>query len=384
MAETYVDHRTYAPQGQSWDDAKRQQYFNSLQSGSAVDGSPGRTWQHKQGAQGLGWYQTDNASSPEQPGATSSTPSTTAPSGIPAGGTALPPSPPAPQIPLGSTTQPGQMPPAASGAPGQPVSSTPLVDASATNPTNDAYRQALLRMLSINPNDVSLTDADIAPQQRAAEAAIQRQALQDRAGLMERASAQGVGDSAATEAAGQAIGQQAARDIGGKNADLLGQKMQQRREQLQVAMQQALQLGMQQEANDLQRQIANLDAQFKQQGMNVSREQLQLQRDLGNLDAQSKQSLAQLDAQLRREGYGLQERLAQMDAELRRLGINTQGNLGTLELALRRELGIGELNLGLLQAMLQNQQFNNNLGFDIGQWQSILNRDAVLAGLGGR
>ncbi|MFZ9200762.1 MAG: SDR family NAD(P)-dependent oxidoreductase, partial [Paracoccaceae bacterium] len=33
-------------------------------------------------------------------------------------------------------------------------------------------------------------------------------------------------------------------------------------------------------------------------------------------------------------------------------------------LALKKELGIGELNLGLLNALLGNQQFNDQLGFN--------------------
>jgi hypothetical protein len=115
---------------------------------------------------------------------------------------------------------------------------------------------------------------------------------------------------------------------------------------LNAALQIANARGMQQQANDLQRQIANLDAQ------------------------------------LRREGYSTQERLAQLDAKVRELGINTQGAIGRGEIDLRRELGIGELNLGLLQALLQNQQVGNRLGFDIGQWQSILNKDSLLAALG--
>jgi hypothetical protein len=316
----------------------------------------------------------------------------TTPPGEPQRPSAMPPSPPpaatpAPQIPLGV---PGQQPaPTSSGTPGR-VTAPGLIDASqpagtqgVRDPLDDAFRQQLLTLLSRNPDQVSLTDADIAPQQRAAQAAIERAALKNRAGLMEGASAQGIADTEATRAAGRQIETQAGQAIGANDAALLTQSMQARREQLNQAMQIANARGMQREANDLARQVANLDAQIQTRGQDISREGLEVQKQLATLDTNTKQYLADLDAKLRREGYGTQERLAQLDAEVRKLGIDTQGNIGNLEIALRRELGIGELNLGLLQALMQNQQAGNRLGFDIGQWQSILNKDALMGALGG-
>ncbi len=306
----------------------------------------------------------------------------------------MPPSPPpantpAPQIPLGTPGTTQQTPPTI-GTPGASVApglidasqqTVPTSDGTAADPIDEAYRAALLEMLSANPNEASLTDADIAPQQRAFQAATERSALKNRAGLMERASAEGIADTEATRAAGRQIETQAGQAIGANDAALIGQKLESRRAQLQQAVQIANARGMQREANDLQRQLANLDSELKTRGIDVTREGYQLQRDLATLDTNAKQYLADLDAQLRREGYSTQERLAQLDAEVRRQGIDTQGNIGQLEIALRRELGIGELNLGLLQALMQNQQAGNRLGFDIGQWQSVLNKDSLLAAL---
>jgi hypothetical protein len=238
-------------------------------------------------------------------------------------------------------------------------------------------------MLSQDPNAASVTDADIAPQARAFQAAQERSALKNRAGLMERASAEGIADTEATRNAGRAIETQAGQAIGANDAALVGQKLQGRREQLNQAMQIANARGMQREAQDLQRQLANLDAELKTRGLDVTREGYQVQRDLASLDTNTKQYLADLDGQLRQQGYSTQERLAAMDAEVRKLGITSQENIGQLEIALRRELGIGELNLGYLQALMQNQQAGNRLGFDIGAWQSTMNRDALLAALGG-
>jgi hypothetical protein len=317
----------------------------------------------------------------------------TTPPGEPQRPSAMPPSPPpaatpAPQIPLGATGQvmlaPGQSyTPGRVTAPGLIDASQPAGTQAAADPMDDAFRSALLEMLSRDPSNVSLTDADIAPQQRAAQAAIERSALKNRAGLMEQASAQGLADSEGVRAQGRAIEQQAGQQIGQSDAALLTQSMTARREQLNQALQIANARGMQQQANDLQRQIANLDAQLRTNEQGLSREGMQLQRDLAGLDTNTKQYLADLDAKLRREGYNTQQVLAQLDAEVRRLGINTQGDIGQLEIALRRELGIGELNLGLLQTLLQNQQVGNAQGIDVGKWQSILNKDSLLAAMGG-
>jgi hypothetical protein len=321
----------------------------------------------------------------------------TTPPGEPQRPSAMPPSPPpaqtpAPQIPLGTPGRqqaPGLLPAAGSGTPGRHTAPG-LIDASqqtvptVDDPADAAFRTALLQMLSQNPNEASITDADIAPQSAAFRAAQERSALKNRAGMMERASAEGIADTEATRNAGRAIEQQAGQAIGANDAALIGQKLQGRREQLNQAMQIANARGMQREAQDLQRQLANLDAELKTRGLDVTREGYQVQRDLASLDTNTKQYLADLDAKLRQQGYGTQERLAAMDAEVRKLGITSQENIGQLEIALRRELGIGELNLGLLQAMMQNQQAGNRLGFDIGAWQSTMNRDALLTALGGR
>lgn len=322
---------------------------------------------------------------------------TTAP-GTPQRPAALPPSPPpaatpAPQIPLGT---PGQTPntightTAVEGPRGR-VTAPGLIDASqqtvptsdgaAADPIDEAYRSALLELLSQNPNAASVTDADVAPQSTAFRAATERSALKNRAGLMERASAEGIADSEATRNAGRAIETQAGQAIGANDAALIGTKLEARRAQLQQGLQIASARGMQREANDLQRQLANLDAELKTRGIDVTREGYEVQRQLATLDTNTKQYLADLDGQLRQQGYSTQERLAQLDAEVRKLGINTQGDIGQLEIALRRELGIGELNLGLLQTLLQNQQVGNAQGIDVGKWQSILNKESLLAAL---
>jgi hypothetical protein len=120
-----------------------------------------------------------------------------------------------------------------------------------------------------------------------------------------------------------------------------------------------------------------------QRGQDVTQAGQQMQVQLANLDTASKTYLAQLNAQLQREGYSTQERLAALDAEVRKLGINTQGDLGQLDIALRQQLGVGQLNLGLLSTLLSNNQANNSLGFSYAQLQALLNGQAATFGAGG-
>jgi len=400
MARESINGRTYTPQGQVWDDAARDKFFAGLQQGQAVEGREGWRYEHT----GSGWSMTNDPAAPA-PGSPPPTPGIvppvpgqgpTTPPGEPQRPSAIPPSPPpatqpAPQIPLGPTTGVTDRPTPPTPTPTNPdvmTQSGPhtgpgLIDASRTtsaDPIDTAFRSALLEILQRDPTQVSVNDPALAPQSRAFRASAERGALRSRAELMERASAEGVADSEATRAAARAASERADQAIGAHDAALVGEEMTARRDQLNTMLQIANARGMQQEANDLSRQIANLDAQLKTRALGA---QDALSRDLATLDVNSKQYLADLDAKLRREGYGTQERLAQLDAEVRRLGINTQGNIGSLEIALRRELGIGELNLGLLSTLLQNNQVNNRLGFDIGQWASVLNKDALLGALSG-
>lgn len=79
----------------------------------------------------------------------------------------------------------------------------------------------------------------------------------------------------------------------------------------------------------------------------------------------------------------LQKELADLDAQLRREGLSMQGSLGSQDIGLRRELGHGNLNLGLLSAMLQNQQFGQNLGFQADSFGAQLDQNAILGLLNG-
>ena len=77
---------------------------------------------------------------------------------------------------------------------------------------------------------------------------------------------------------------------------------------------------------------------------------------------------------------GQQDQLAQQrygidtDAQLRREGLGVQSDLGGRDINLRGELGRGQLNLGLLNALMSDDQFRTGLSANLGMFNA--NKDA--------
>lgn len=78
----------------------------------------------------------------------------------------------------------------------------------------------------------------------------------------------------------------------------------------------------------------------------------------------------------------LQMQLAQLDAQLRREGMAQTGNLGGRDLDLRDKLGTGGLNVELIRALFNNDQFAKDLGFRIGDAEQGWNNQALLRLMG--
>jgi hypothetical protein len=290
----------------------------------------------------------------------------------PASATPLQPSP-APAIGLGNTQN------GSPSAPGGRVQGDPLMAAGASpspaaNPQaqmQDALRGQIMGMLGQNVNAASVTDADIAPESRAFAGAQERYAGQRRAELAQQASREGWSDSGAFDQRLDKLSQETGQAVGANDAALVSKKLESRRAQLQQAMQAAQSMGMADEANNLQRQLANLDAQIQTRGQDITREQTGLQRELGNLDASTRIYLGDLNAKLQAEGLSSQERLARLDNEMKKYGIDVQGRLGELDAALRGQLGNRQLDLGYDQ-----------LGVNVAKTQADYNRDAVIGAMG--
>jgi hypothetical protein len=298
----------------------------------------------------------------------------------PAPATAKPLAPsPAPAIGMGNTidqSRGGQTMTATDGnstrvqAPGLTAAGAPAPP----NPQADmqnALRGQIMGMLGQNVNAASVTDADIAPESRAFAGAQERYGAARRAELAQQASREGWSNSGAFDTRVDALSQQTGQAVGANDASLVARKLEGRRTQLNTAMEAAKSMGMEEEANNLKRQLANLDASVATRGQDVTREQTGVTRDLGNLDASTRIYLGDLNAKLQAEGLSSQERLARMDNEMKKYGIDVQGKLGELDTALRSQLGNKQIDLGYDQ-----------LGVNVAKTQADMNRDAVIAGMG--
>jgi hypothetical protein len=251
--------------------------FGKIESGAPVPGQPGATFVHN----GQGWT--------IQQGAAGATPGAGTPGATP-GGAADPNAPPA--------------------------------------TVADAFKKTLLDTMNRGP--ASLNDPELKNQADAFAVGQTRSAEMQRAQAAERQAMQGGAgvSSGAFDGDVSGINERAGERMSGFNAGLVGDAAKERRQQL---MQAAALAGN------------------------------QLNQD---------------------EARALQRELAELDAQIRREGISQQGALGQGDLALRGRLGEGGLNLGLLQALMQNDQFGRGLNQQGAQFGAGLDQQGILGLLG--
>lgn len=90
-------------------------------------------------------------------------------------------------------------------------------------------------------------------------------------------------------------------------------------------------------------------------------------RELENRRGEIKDALTNLRGVISNDqAMALQRELAELDAQLKREGLSQSGSLGGRELDIRDKLGMGALNVDMIRAMLQNQQFGVDAGIRIG------------------
>lgn len=240
------------------------------------------------------------------------------------------------------------------------------------SPIDQQMRTQLLSLLKTDPTQASVTDADLAPQANAYAAARERSRRDQQAANATAMGSQGIASSGAADSARNQGFESAGQDTAAFNAGLVGQKLQQKQEVLETALQYAQNIGMTEEAQNLSRQLANLNAQMGTMSLGQGAQGQALQAQLANMDTETKTYLANLDADLRRQGYSTTERLASMDNELRRYGIDVQGNLGVLNAVIQM--------MGMDQ---QNTQFNDSLGWDMSKFQYGANNGLIASLLNG-
>lgn len=287
---TYVDHRTYAPPG----GGSGADFFSRLNTGEAVAEKPGSTWQHD----GSGWYW-------DSPGAGTGGVATSG-GGTPAGTRA--------------TTAEDAL-----------ADDAPVEGSTTTEGTQKLFNDTLIGLLGQDPSNISISDPTLRPQADAFAAAQERARRQRQEASAERFGATGMESSGAMDAEVASGYDDMGRNVGAFNASLVGGELQRRRQEIMQAMALA-----------------------------------------GNM----------LNADLARD---LQKELAEIDAALRREGLNVQSSLGFGDLSLRDKLGTGGLSVQLLQMLMGDKQFGQNLGFQIGAKEADLNNDALMMLLfGGR
>lgn len=222
--------------------------------------------------------------------------------------------------------QPGAPAPAGTGAPGAGSGAVP---AASTNPLGDVFRTALVSRLNATAAPTSIADDPVlAAQSGAMRQASARQAARDRSAGVEAAGAQGLESSGATSGMIRKLGQDRALHEGQADAQLLGDARGQRMQELQAF------LGI--AGNTLSNEERNL-----------------LDREMG-----------------------------QLDASVRREGIASQTALGQGDLSLRGELGRGGLNQNLLSILLNNRTDNDRTALQGAGLELGANTAALQAMLG--
>ncbi len=241
--------------------------------------------------------------------------------------------PPGYYDPLSGKTAPGGAP-AAAATPASPATpaapgATPATPAAEPTTIADAFKTSLIDMLNGANKTPTMDDPTIKAQADAYAVQQTRASEAQRAQAAERLAAQGLGSSGAADTTYSDLLERQGENQGTFNAGLLGKELQDRRQQLIQAA-----------------SIA---------GNTLNAEQARaLQKEL-----------ADLDAQIRREGIAAQGSIAGAANATQQYGINTNANLG------------------LLQALLGNQFNNASLTQQGNQFGQGLDTSTILGLIGG-
>lgn len=136
---------------------------------------------------------------------------------------------------------------------------------------SDAMRQALLKLMTDSQAPVDPNDPIIANRTAAYRTARERGAGREREAAAERAAFTGLNSggqgSGSFDTAIQGINENASQDVAGFGANLQGEELQARRQQLVQALSLANSMGARTEAAQLQMALSELDAQLRREGL---------------------------------------------------------------------------------------------------------------------
>lgn len=232
--------------------------------------------------------------------------------------TAAPAASTAPAAPA-ATTVPGQAQAAStySATPGaQPTQQT------SNQGTQDVVRNSYLQRAT-QGTQIDRNDPNLKQQVDSYAAGVDRARRQYETDAAERLSAKGMGSSGAMDIERRLAAERAGQAVGSFESQLVGRELQNRRAEISDALQNLGGLVSGDQARALQKELADIDAQLKQAGMDL------------------------------------------------------QGSLGSREIALKDKLGTGGLNVDMMRMLLQNQQFGDQLGFNVADREAFWNNQAL-------
>jgi hypothetical protein len=189
--------------------------------------------------------------------------------------------------------------------------------------TQDVVRNTYLAQATQDPTAVTTNDPAIKAQTDPYNAAIERQKNSYLSGQAEQLAAKGLGSSGQMNNEQRYAGEQAGQQEGGFAAQLVGNEINARRQQVQDAL----------------------------SGLS------------GAITQDQKQAL--------------EEELAKLTQQTQMYGINTEAGTAANQQAINKQLGTGQLNLGYLSTLLNNQQQANALGLNYANDEAYWNNQAL-------
>ena len=179
--------------------------------------------------------------------------------------------------------------------PGAPAPGTPATP----NPVDAQLQTRLMELLQTNTGDVNTGSQEYQSQLGSFKRSQGKAMEQAKNAAAERAAGGGTLGSGGFDAAQGTIDLAGAQGVGDFEAQLAGQQLSRQREDLSQGLQLAQQSGLAREARDLQERLSGVDANLRQQGIN-----LQGELGRGDLDLRRLLGTGQLDLSRQQLGLG--------------------------------------------------------------------------------
>jgi hypothetical protein len=273
------------------------------------------------------------------------------------------------------------------------LNNRPTVDPTSTDPyaglspEDKAGRQAVLDELAQAEKPVDMNDPALAAQSKTFADTRTRQAQLQRSKMAERSAQSGLlngGESSGAFDIGlNSIYSSAGQDISQNQSDIMTHEVDAKRQQLKDAITQANSIGAREDANKLQKQLAQLDMDYKnraltQQNTQFGASQAQQGSQFGtNIDLANRQLSTDTDYKNRALAQAQTQFKANLDSE------NARHDAEMKNARYMTDAQIAAENQRHAQAISEQQsEWNDKYGLDVANSQSNRDRDATLAAMG--